>query len=99
MVCQICDNMLGQEIRANYFDNFTDADSFLEIVQEMAPTFDETMVLCKFFNHWSNCRDLLFPILTEEGAIVLVFTLEDKKVLTLIVSISRSLLVIQCNET
>lgn len=67
VACQICDPTLSLEMRAHYIDNFTDGDAFNEIVQHLAPTFDDTMVLCKFFHRWSNCRDLLFPILTEEG--------------------------------
>lgn len=63
---QICDDMSGAEIRSFYFDNFTD-DSFPATILKMAPAYDDTMVLCKIFNKWSDCRDLLFPIYTGEG--------------------------------
>lgn len=63
---QICDDMFGAEIRSFYYDNFTD-DSFVETILQMAPTYGDTMVLCKLFNRWSNCRNLLFPIYTGEG--------------------------------
>lgn len=63
---QICDNMIGSKIRSFYSDNFTD-DSFTATILQMAPTYDDTMVLCKIFNRWSDCRDLLFPIYTSEG--------------------------------
>lgn len=64
---QICDNILGAEIRRRFLDNFTDIDSFTGIIQTMSPSFEDTAVLCKLFNRWSNCRDMLFPIFSEEG--------------------------------
>lgn len=63
---QICDNVVGAAIRSFYLDDFTD-ESFVATILHMAPTYDDTMVLCKMFDRWSNCRDLLFPIYTGEG--------------------------------
>lgn len=63
---QICDNMIGAEIRSFYFGNYAD-DSFAMTILQIAPTYEDTMVLCKLFNQWSDCRNLLFPIYTEEG--------------------------------
>lgn len=47
-------------------DDFID-NSILLRITEMAPTFDQTMILCRMFNVWSNCDKFLTPIYTEAG--------------------------------
>lgn len=63
---QICDDVFGAGIRSFYSDDFAD-DSFVATISQMAPIYEDTVVFCKIFNRWSDCRNLLFPLYTGEG--------------------------------
>lgn len=62
-VCQICDAHLTDGFEVG--ENFTDHTIF-DVIEEVAPTFDETMFFCKWRNVVSFCP-FFKPILTEEG--------------------------------
>lgn len=63
-VTQICDAHLVDNFKLG--TNFTDASIF-DIIQEVAPTFNDTMFFCKWRNENNFCTAFFNPILTEEG--------------------------------
>lgn len=63
---QLCFKKHTQKIFNLFDDNFTDSKILLTI-SDLAPTFDDTIVLCKFFDKWADCDKLLYPTLTEYG--------------------------------
>lgn len=66
VAAQACDEWTGSEMRKIFDDNFTD-NSILSTIAQMAPTFDDTLAICKLFNRHSDCSDIVFPIYTTEG--------------------------------
>lgn len=42
-------------------------DSMFNAIFKIAPEFKETIVMCKLFDTWTDCNELLFPILTKKG--------------------------------
>lgn len=62
-VSQICDAHLTDGFQLG--ENFTDHTIF-DLIEEVAPTFEETMFFCKWRNDVSFCP-FFKPILTEEG--------------------------------
>lgn len=38
-----------------------------QLLNDMAPAFNETYVLCDRFGQWENCSDIFFESLTERG--------------------------------
>lgn len=63
--CEICEEQIAADIWDLYPDNFTD-NSILTTIKEMAPKFHD-VVLCKIFDEWTDCEDVLFPIYTDVG--------------------------------
>lgn len=63
-VSLICDAHLTDsfEIGGNITDN-----TVIDRLKEIAPTFKETMLLCKFRNTLEYCQDYFEEIMTEEG--------------------------------
>lgn len=61
---QVCDAHLTDsfEIGGNVTDN-----KIIDIVKEIAPSFNETMLLCKFRNTMVYCSDVFEDIMTDEG--------------------------------
>lgn len=46
--------------------NFTN-ESIYSIIEEIAPSFDETMEVCAWRKQFLNCSNFFTPILTDEG--------------------------------
>lgn len=63
-ISQVCDAHLTSGF-LNFGTNFTD-QTIYKILEEVAPTYNETMFFCKWRNTPSLC-DYFHPILTEEG--------------------------------
>lgn len=63
-VAQICDAHLTDSFELG--KNFTDYSIF-DIIQDVAPTFNDTMFFCKWRNENNYCTKFFQPILTEEG--------------------------------
>lgn len=63
-VAQICDAHLTGDFKLG--DNFTD-ESIFDIIQDVAPSFNDTMFYCKWRNENNFCQAFFQPILTEEG--------------------------------
>ncbi|XP_055321190.1 pickpocket protein 28-like [Sitodiplosis mosellana] len=62
---QICDNTFAGDVLENFTDIYSD-HRMLEIIRDLAPSFDDTMFDCKFLGE-TKCEKLFFPIVTEEG--------------------------------
>lgn len=62
---QICDQTFAQELLDNFTDIYSDS-SMLEIIRNVAPSFNMTVYDCKFLDE-TQCGKLFFPIITEEG--------------------------------
>lgn len=63
-VSQICDTHLTDNFE--FGQNITD-NEITDLLRKMAPSFKETMFLCKFRNKQEFCKDYFEEILTDEG--------------------------------
>lgn len=61
---EICDKHLTDKFKIG--GNITDS-KVLDIIRDIAPTFKETMLLCKFRNKLEYCSDYFEEIMTDEG--------------------------------
>lgn len=54
-------------VGSNYSSNFSD-DSIYDIIMDIAPTFNDTMVICKW-NDYKRvpCSKFIVPMFTNEG--------------------------------
>lgn len=69
IVSQVCDDRVMfdmfeffSESNSNYSDSST-----MSVLRELAPTYEDTFVLCKLFDKWSKCENVFFPMMTDEG--------------------------------
>lgn len=63
---QLCSAKRSHAIFKLFDDNFTEA-SISSKVGELAPSFADTFIWCKFFDKWTGCDKLLYPTMTENG--------------------------------
>lgn len=63
---EICDGYFAGDLREEFTDTYSDS-SILKIIQDLAPSFNDTMYQCKFLDEKKSCENLFFPIITEEG--------------------------------
>lgn len=63
---QLCSSKRSHAVFELFDDNFTDSSIFSK-VGELAPSFADTFVWCKFFDKWTDCDKLLYPTMTENG--------------------------------
>lgn len=63
-VAQVCDVHLTDnfEVGGNITDN-----KVIDMLRKIAPTFNETMLLCKFRNKVKFCDQYFEEIMTDEG--------------------------------
>ena len=63
-VSQVCEAHLTNtfEFGVNITDN-----KIIDRLKEVAPTFNETMLLCKFRNTLGFCSDYFDDVMTDEG--------------------------------
>ncbi|XP_037047236.1 pickpocket protein 28-like [Bradysia coprophila] len=78
-VLQLCSDSLNEELNETGRYNFTDNKIF-EIIKEVAPSFDETLVNCKFQNREEHCRDYFEEVITEEGLCYTFNSLEPTQI-------------------
>lgn len=64
---QVCEQSAFTQNISKLFPDDTDDNSILDIIDSVAPDFSETFVLCKLFDRWKNCSEMLTPIITEKG--------------------------------
>lgn len=65
-VLQVCSDSVNKGLNETDEYNFTGPEIF-EIIHEVAPSFNETLVDCKFQNKQELCRDYFQQVITEEG--------------------------------
>lgn len=65
-VLQVCSDTVNKELNETDRYTYTKTEIF-EIIQEVAPPFNETLVSCTFQNKEELCRDYFQQIITEEG--------------------------------
>lgn len=53
------------DFRSKFSDEFIDSSIF-SLIEKMAPTFDDTMIICELFNP-VDCKKFLSPIYTKIG--------------------------------
>lgn len=63
---ELCDERVNTDVFKMFTSNFTE-NSFLSVLSNVAPTFEDTFLSCNFGNKWSICKDVLSPMITEEG--------------------------------
>lgn len=65
----ITDSSVVDTLREVYSGQYMIFYRFIIIIlpQKVAPTFDETMFVCKWRNSLTNCSDIFEEIMTEEG--------------------------------
>lgn len=63
-VSQVCDSHLTDKFKIG--GDWTDYN-VTEMLKRMAPSFNETMMLCKFRNKLEYCDDFFEEVLTDEG--------------------------------
>lgn len=63
---QLCFEKHTHQIFNLFDENFTDS-RIMSTISDLAPAFEDTIVLCKFFDKWADCAKLLYPMLTEYG--------------------------------
>lgn len=61
----ICDETFSQDLLDKFTDDYSE-HSMLEIIRNLAPSFDDLMINCTFLDK-TNCSELFYPIITEEG--------------------------------
>lgn len=61
---EICDKHLTDKFK--FGGNVTDS-KVINMIRDIAPTFAETMLLCKFRNKLEYCSDYFEEIMTDEG--------------------------------
>lgn len=79
-VIQLCD----AHIATDNFDIGTDYtnSTLFDAIQDVAPTFNDTMFFCKWRNDYPACRDLFSPVWTEEGICYTFNDLNSKDIYT-----------------
>ncbi|KAG4070463.1 hypothetical protein HA402_005695 [Bradysia odoriphaga] len=63
-VSHVCDSHLTDKFKIG--GNVTD-NSIIDLLKRMAPSFNDTMMLCKFRNKMEYCDDYFEEVLTDEG--------------------------------
>lgn len=79
-VIQLCD----AHIATDNFDigkNHTNRTIF-DVIQDVAPSFNDTMFFCKWRNDYPRCSDIFRPVLTEEGVCYTFNALNSRDIYT-----------------
>lgn len=63
-ISQVCDAHLTEKFKIG--ENVTD-NSIIKMLKRMAPSLNDTMMLCKFRNKLQYCNDYFQEVLTDEG--------------------------------
>lgn len=67
VVSQICDEFfIANDVFDHFPDNYSDP-AILTIFKNIMPKFEDTMVFCKLFDKWTDCKKFLYPMVTEDG--------------------------------
>lgn len=72
-----CVELFSRDILKFFPDNYSE-DSIMKTIYDMAPTFSSTLNFCNVFNEWSNCSEIFYPTITEEG-ICYTFNIFNKR--------------------
>lgn len=63
---QICEDRIATKLLDLFPDEYID-DGITSILTDMAPDFGNTFVGCKIIDKWTDCKDWLFPVITDKG--------------------------------
>lgn len=80
VVLQLCDAHIAVD-NFQIGTNFTNSE-FFDILKELAPTYNDTMMFCKWRNEVNFCDALFRTTLTEEGVCYTFNALNSRDIYT-----------------
>lgn len=66
VVAQFCEERPDSNLLKLLPDLYAD-DSMYETMIDVGPDFNETFILCKMFDRWIDCGEILFRTMSESG--------------------------------
>lgn len=83
LVKQFCFEHQSPSVTDEFVDEYLkDDDNIWNIINAIAPAFNETFVLCKLFNKWIDCKKLFVPQITGRGLCYTFNTLNANEMFT-----------------
>lgn len=67
VVNQLCKREKSRKAITDLYPDLYTNSTIFEVIQRIAPDFNETFIFCKHFDKWVDCNQILFPFLTDEG--------------------------------
>ena len=79
---QFCYDHVAPVMIDQFSDEYLNDDDIWDTINEIAPEFNETFIVCKMRNKWIPCEKLFIPQITERGLCYTFNTLNADEMFT-----------------
>lgn len=81
LASQYCYDSVFPSVARNFSDEYLDDDTW-SVINEIAPAFNDTFIVCKLFDKLIDCGKLFVPRTTERGLCYSFNTLSVREMFT-----------------